>query len=231
VAKAGIQQAGAGRNGKEARTPAILEANGIRIGFLAYSAVGRYDPRQKDTGRVYDTTKPGIAACVRDFPCLKRKVVEDVTALAREVDIPVVSFHWGVESNYEPEEFQVVLAHAAIDAGARVILGHHPHVLQGVEVYKDSLVFYSLGNFMFGGNWNPKDQDSIIARMTFARQPDDSVTVAGVSLIPVKISNPPDAYFQPFVYDKAHRERVLRKLQRISAQFGQTLPVLERPRL
>lgn len=228
LSEAGIQQAGAGRNGEEARTPAVLTSNGISIGFLAYAAVGRYDPHQAPTGIEYDTTKPGIAACARDFPCLYEKVVTDTQKLAEQVDVPVVSFHWGVEKNYEPEEFQVVLAHAAVDAGAKVVLGHHPHVLQGVEVYKGSVIFYSLGNFIFGGNWKPDDLDSIIARLTFEKS-DNGTRVRSAGVVPIQISDPEDnLFFQPFVFEGAEADRVLNKLAGVSSDFERTIPALER---
>ena len=228
LAAAGIKQAGAGRNGEEARTPAIFEHDGITIGFLAYAAVGKYDPNQAPTGIQYDTTKPGIAACARDFPCLYEKVVTDTKKLAAQVDVPVLSFHWGVEKSYVPEEFQVVLARAAIDNGAKVILGHHPHVVQGVEVYKGGVIYYSLGNFIFGGNWRPRDLDAIIARLVFEKA-EDGVRVRSAGVIPIQISNPDDnKFFQPFVFEGEEADRLLDKLAKISADFEHTIPALER---
>ena len=225
LGSAGILQCGAGRNGEEARTPAVIEKNGIRVGFLGYVAIGKYDHRQKPTGRSYDRSRPGVAACVGDYPCLKDMVVEDVARTAELVDVPVVSFHWGVEKNHEPEPYQVDLAHAAIDAGAKLVIGHHPHVLQGIEVYNGGVILYSLGNFIFGGNWNPSDKDSAIFRATLTK---DGVASAG--LIPLKNSNPPEAYFQPYVLEGEEADRVLTDLTMYSWEFPATLGFLSKYR-
>lgn len=77
---------------------------------------------------------------------------EDVSALKQKVDLVVVNFHWGVERSFYPEPWQIELAHSAVDAGADLVVGHHPHVLQGMERYKGGIIAYSLGNFIFGGN-------------------------------------------------------------------------------
>ena len=74
----------------------------------------------------------------------------------------IASFHWGEEKAEYPNDVQVELAHAAIDAGADLVLGHHPHVLQGIEQYKGKNIVYSLGNFCFGGNMYPSDMDTMI---------------------------------------------------------------------
>lgn len=79
-------------------------------------------------------------------------VEEDVSALKRKVDLVIVNFHWGIERSNFPEPWQVELAHRAVDAGADVVIGHHPHVLQGMERYNGGVIAYSLGNFIFGGN-------------------------------------------------------------------------------
>lgn len=221
LTSAGVLQCGAGYDGPESRTPAVIEKNGIRVGFLGYSAIGKYDTKQKPTGMTYDTTRPGIAACIGDYPCLKAMVIEDVTRAAQTVDVPVVSFHWGVEGNHEPEQYQVELAHAAIDAGAKLVIGHHPHVLQGVEVYKGGVIAYSMGNFIFGGNWSPKNKDSAIFRATLSKQ---GVVSAGI--VPIKHSNPPEAYFQPYVLEGEEATRLLTDLTIYSWKFPATIGFL-----
>ena len=221
LTSAGVLQAGAGYNGAETRTPAVIEKNGITVGFLAYVAIGMYDIQQKPTGMAYDTTRPGIAACIGDYPCLKAMVIEDVTKAAQSVDVPVVSFHWGVEGNHEPEAYQIELAHAAIDAGAKVVIGHHPHVLQGIEVYNGGVILYSLGNFIFGGNWSPKDKDSMIFRATLSKN-----GVVSAAVVPLKHSNPPDAYFQPYLLEGEEATRLLTDLTIYSWKFPATLGFL-----
>lgn len=79
----------------------------------------------------------------------------------------IVSLHWGIEHTYEPTMEQMDQAHILIESGVALIVGHHPHVLQPVEQYRGRYIFYSLGNFCFGGNKNPKDKRSMIAQVTF----------------------------------------------------------------
>lgn len=104
----------------------------------------------------------------------------------------IASFHWGEEKAEYPNDVQVKLAHAAIDAGADLVLGHHPHVLQGIEQYKGKNIVYSLGNFCFGGNMYPSDMDTIIFQQTFTlkggKLQEDNVT----NIIPCSISSVED---------------------------------------
>lgn len=104
----------------------------------------------------------------------------------------IASLHWGEEKAEYPNDVQVELAHAAIDAGADLVLGHHPHVLQGIEQYKGKNIVYSLGNFCFGGNMYPSDMDTMIFQQTFTlkggKLQEDNVT----NIIPCSISSVED---------------------------------------
>lgn len=104
----------------------------------------------------------------------------------------IASFHWGEEKAEYPNDVQVELAHSAIDAGADLVLGHHPHVLQGIEQYKGKNIVYSLGNFCFGGNMYPSDMDTMIFQQTFTlkggKLQEDNVT----NIIPCSISSAED---------------------------------------
>lgn len=104
----------------------------------------------------------------------------------------IASFHWGEEKAEYPNDVQVELAHAAIDAGADLVLGYHPHVLQGIEQYKGKNIVYSLGNFCFGGNMYPSDMDTMIFQQTFTlkggKLQEDNVT----NIIPCSISSVED---------------------------------------
>lgn len=101
----------------------------------------------------------------------------------------IASFHWGEEKAEYTNDVQVELAHAAIDAGADLVLGHHPHVLQGIEQYKGKNIVYSLGNFCFGGNMYPSDMDTMIFQQTFTlkggKLQEDNVT----NIIPCSVSS------------------------------------------
>jgi poly-gamma-glutamate synthesis protein (capsule biosynthesis protein) len=136
--KAGVQVVGAGLNDADAWTAAIVKTSGgATIGFLAWSDVIWPGYRATD--------KPGVAEGRTEIP----RVKESIRALAKEVDYVVVGFHWGIEYEHYPYSLQTNEAHAAIDAGADLVIGHHPHVLQGFETYKDRLIAYSLGDLVF----------------------------------------------------------------------------------
>ena len=105
------------------------------------------------------------------------------------VDYIICALHWGSEGKYRANDTQVSVAHAAIDAGANVVYGSHPHVLQPVEEYGDGIIFYSLGNWSFGGNNNPSDKDTAIAQVTVKRDLDGKITTDSYKLIPCCISS------------------------------------------
>ena len=155
----GIQATGAGRNLTEAREPAIVERNGITVGFLGYCSVipygGEAGPdkvgiaplRVKTT---YDTRGPHAPVRVITAPDEQdlQMILDDIAALRRRVDIVIPAFHWGVI--WVPRviaDYQVAVAHACIDAGADMVLGHHAHVPKAIEMYKGKAIFYSLSNF------------------------------------------------------------------------------------
>jgi poly-gamma-glutamate capsule biosynthesis protein CapA/YwtB (metallophosphatase superfamily) len=137
--KAGVQVAGGGKDFDAAHTPAIVKtANGQTIGFLGYDDVIW-------PGFAATDTQAGIAQAVTDMSQVKK----DVRDLAKVVDYVVVGFHWGIEYTHYPIAQQTSEAHAVVDAGADLVIGHHPHVLQGFETYKGALIAYSLGDLVF----------------------------------------------------------------------------------
>jgi len=152
--KAGLEYAGAGWNRAEALSPAIFELRGKRIGYLAFSDVG---PAGLSAGEA----TPGIA--LADL-----KTVQNATRLAANaVDILVVSFHYGDEYRLEATHRQKELAHAAIDAGARVVVGHHPHVVEPVEEYDGGIILYSLGNFIFDQYFSKDTMSGMLVKVEF----------------------------------------------------------------
>lgn len=144
LSAAGLPQTGSGENEAAARSPVVLERNGLRIAFLGYVNT----PADSVSGFVVEDTKatadrPGVA-------WLSPQVIaEDVAKAKGQADLVVVAFQAGVEYTETPVALQVESAHAAIDAGASVVFGHHPHVLQGIETYKGGVIIYSLGNLVF----------------------------------------------------------------------------------
>ena len=130
----------------------------------------------------------------------------------------IVSFHWGSEKSSYPDETQKALAHIAIDCGADLVVGHHPHVLQGIEQYKGKNIVYSLGNFCFGGNHNPTDKDTMIYQQTFTFENGVLVEDNVTNIIPCSVSSVQQYNdFQPTVLYGSEAERVLQKIQEFSA--------------
>jgi poly-gamma-glutamate synthesis protein (capsule biosynthesis protein) len=124
----------------------------------------------------------------------------------------VVSFHWGSEGAATPKPYQVATAHAAIDSGADIVLGHHPHVLQGIERYKKGIIFYSLGNFAFG-SMSPTADRSVIARITLDRG------IKAVELVPLNVLNS-EVRFQPKPLKGRRGKAVIEQLNLISREMG-----------
>lgn len=109
----------------------------------------------------------GVYELAEHIDC-KQDLLDNIASLKEQgAQIIIVSFHWGQEKENVPNDVQVELAHTAIDNGADLVLGHHPHVLQGIEEYKGKNIVYSLGNFCFGGNSAPSDMDTMIFQQTF----------------------------------------------------------------
>ncbi|MGH4052422.1 MAG: CapA family protein [Clostridium sp.] len=116
------------------------------------------------------------------------KLKSDIIELKKINSVVVINFHWGNERQYYPIDDQKQLAHYAIDNGADIILGHHPHVIQGIEQYKGRIIAYSLGNFCFGGNTNPTDKTTFIFQSDF-KFINNNLTSIGVRVIPCSISS------------------------------------------
>jgi poly-gamma-glutamate synthesis protein (capsule biosynthesis protein) len=216
---AGIGNFGTGDDLAAARRPLIVERNGLRIGFLGY-----YFQTQEDMlepPQIYALPgKPGAAGCYTDLQRIKAMVSEDVAALAADVDAVIPFFHWGKESQYQVQAYQIEIAQLCIRRGARAVLGAHPHRLQGVQVFDGAPIFYSLGNFIYGGVKNPGDTLTMVAQLTVERE---RVTA---SVVPVQFTSWPDAPFQPFVLQGEARTRGLARIAELSAGFRRTLPML-----
>lgn len=160
---AGIRVIGAGSTIIEARRPAIIERNGTRVAFLGYSSI-QVPSYQATTARpgcaplkahtayhpMFEEA-PGTPAQIRTFPDEHdlAALVADVEAAKSQAEIVIVSIHWGpLLKGGSIDEYQRIVAHAAIDAGADLIFGHHPHILKGVEVYRGKTIFYSMNHFV-----------------------------------------------------------------------------------
>ena len=143
-------------------------------------------------------------------------IQKNVKALQDQgAEIIICAFHWGAEGSYRANADQQKFAKAAIDAGADIVWGHHPHVLQKIEVYGDGVIYYSLGNFSFGGNNFPRDLDSAIIQQEVIRDIDGTVRLGEMTIIPVSITSlSAQNNFQPTPCEEGSEryDRVLSKL-------------------
>lgn len=159
----GIKVIGAGKNIDEARKPAIFKNNSIKIGFLSYCSVvpigseatknkpGIVPLRASTWYEAYDW-QPGTPPIIRSKTNESDldNLINDIKLLKKQVNFLVISMHWGIHFQRSSiAEYQKEIAHTAIDHGADIIIGHHPHVIKGIELYKGKPIFYSLGNFAF----------------------------------------------------------------------------------
>ena len=156
----------------------------------------------------------GVYADVYDFS--EGEIRENIGALREQgAELVICAFHWGIEGRYHPDADQKRFGHAAIDAGADIVWGHHPHVLQEIEEYTGGLIYYSLGNFSFGGNDHPKDPDSAVIQQQIIREYNGTIRLGEMTIIPICISSAADRNnYQPTPYEEGSEsyQRVLDKL-------------------
>lgn len=195
----GISHSGAGPDLGTARQGSVITIKGVRIALLAYSLTY---PEEFYAGAERAGTAPGYESYYR----------ADIARAKESADYVVVSFHWGRECADFPGEYQKSTARKAIDAGADVILGHHPHVLQGIEYYKRGVIFYSLGNFAFASRSRKADR-SMIARITLDNG------IGTVEVIPLNVLYT-DVRFQPRPLGGSLGRAVADRLGRLSADMG-----------
>ncbi len=174
-------------------------------------------------GKIEERTINGIQVVTLGYTGgrleVREQVMKEVAAHKKPDNLVIVSFHWGIEGEHAANTVQIKLAHASIDAGADLVLGHHPHVLQGMEEYKGKRVVYSLGNFVFGGNGSPDDVTSMIYRARFELR-DGRVEPSLEQTIPVHITgNLAQNDFRPVILEGAPAERIRSDLARWSAML------------
>ena len=151
------------------------------------------------------------------FNTTKQSVENTVKYLKNNgAEIIIMSIHWGDEGTYFPIPMQEDLGHMAIDAGVDIVFGHHSHTLMPVEAYHGGIIYYSLGNFSFGGNRNPADKDTAILQQQICRWEDGSVTLGDLTVIPCRVStvdNWNDFRPTPYKPEDPGYDRVIAKLE------------------
>lgn len=190
--EANVKHTGAGENITQAKQPVILEVNDLKFGVLAYlesSLVpNSYGAGENNSGSPF-----------MDITGLK----EDINKLKEEADIIIISMHAGTEYTDKPNQKQIDFAHTAIDVGANLVIGHHPHVVQPIEHYKDGLILYSLGNFIFDQMWSEETREGVVAKITFY-----DTEIEELELIPIKIYD----YSQPRVLSDKDSKQILQRM-------------------
>lgn len=177
----------------------VFDVRGMKIGFLGYQTWA-------------------------DNETLRERISADINKLRNELgaDVVVIEFHWGFELAHVSEPYQVRIAHFAIDNGADIIVGAHPHVMQGIEVYNGKIIAYSLGNFCFGANNNPRNKETFILQTTLSRV-DDKIEITP-HIIPCRISSVTtynDFRPTPVAGDEANQ--ILNHLNEYSKIYNQTI--------
>ncbi len=195
-----LRYCGAGPDLQTARQPAIVKSRNTHIAVLAYSKTYPFEffAAEGDPGTVN-----GIAEIF----------VPDIRAAKKWADIVVVSFHWSGELVTEPRAYQEWLGKQAIDAGADLVFGHHPHVLQGIEVYRGKIIAYSLGDFVFGSGSESKHTGAIL-RVTFR----DGESKRG-EIIPINVDNR-EVQFQPRTFSGDAARAAIDEIRTLSQKWG-----------
>ncbi len=197
---AGIRHVGAGVNREEAHRPVVMEIRGKRIGFLAYYGGGEAPGAGKSS--------PGVA---RREPGLVKADILNLKSVLK-ADYIVVNLHWGTEKADTPDLSQQTFARTVIDAGANAVIGHHPHVLQGIETYHSGVIVYSLGNFVFGGNSRDTYNTGVFEISLTADEP-------RYRFIPVGVRE-----WRAETLSGADSARVADTIRRLSGKFTSTIP-------
>lgn len=170
--------------GTETNSDVIVVVKGKKFGFLGYNQIG-----SKEEGLSWIEEK---------------KIQDQIKKLKNKVDYLIVQFHWGVEYVSDPNESQIKIARLAIDSGADLIIGNHPHWVQGVEMYKNKFIVYALGNFVFDQMWSQETKEGVVGLFTF-----NSVGLEDVSFYPVFIED----YSQPSFLDEKNSAKVLQRMK------------------
>ena len=203
LVNAQVVPVGGGANLAGAFQPQVVEVDGQKIAFLAFSDV-------VPAGFAASSSSPGTAS-LRNW----RAVASAITDAKSKASFVVVSVHWGKELSAYPAQRQIKLAHQMIDQGADLIIGHHPHVVQGVEIYRSKIIAYSLGNFIFSPG-SSKGRQSVILSIRA-----DRGKITGARIYPVYISG-----IQPRILTGSQGQKWLGEVSKRSRKFKTPLTMV-----
>lgn len=194
----GISYGGGGYDKKEAMEGIVLEKKGLKIGFIAFTRV------TPSVDWYAGAKKPGIIGA---YKVHEESVLEAVNNLRPRCDLLVISLHWGKEVSTIIRKEETELAHKLIDSGADVIMGHHPHVVQGMELYKGKPIFYSLGNFFFTTSKAQICNQTIMATVRY----DENGELKSVEAIPGIIQ-----YGRPVPMEEGPKKQFIEQLNKMN---------------
>lgn len=184
-----LESIGSGENPDEAWEGRIVDMNGIKIGFIGAT----YAPNSSYLAQISDTTR----------------LQQSITNMHSKSDYIVVTMHAGTEYERQPNKWQITFARAAIDAGADMVIGAHPHWIQPIEKYKEKYIFYSLGNFIFDQMWSQDTKEGLTAKITLQKKFNSQETILqSIELMPIIIEN----YSTPRLADKTEAKLILEKI-------------------
>ncbi|MDZ7346542.1 MAG: CapA family protein [candidate division KSB1 bacterium] len=205
--RAGIRYCGGGQNLDQACAPVIMEVRGLRLAFIGLTTC--YPDE-------FWATPTRCGTCNYAEPR-----IEEMIRLARQqADVVIVNIHWGVEKSKEANSLQIERAHRLIDAGVDVIIGHHPHVLQGFEIYKDKLIAYSLGNYIFG-SLSENAHTAAILRLFFTKE-----GWVEAQIVPLHVYNAV-VQFQPRPLTGSDRQKLIAELQTLSLPLNNGKKIID----
>ena len=207
VTGARIAAVGAGRDLDRARRPAVVERNGITFGFLAFNAIGETPAAGRDSPGAVRIRMPPRTGPLNGTDL--RAMQAAVRRLDAAADVVIVLPHWGDQYTNRPVPAQRRVARALIDAGADLIVGGHPHWVQGVELYRDRLIAHSLGNYVFDMDFSRPTREGVILELTFWGS-----DLKAAAFVPVVIGSD----FAPRVVTGAAAEPILRRIWQTSGR-------------
>ena len=201
--------------GEISYTDTINTLKKAKIKYASYEKVSIFKAKKKKIGMVAVNGLSGI-----DYS--KNLIASGIKKLRKKkADLIIVSMHAGIEHTSTLNDTQTQIAHYAVKKGANLVLGHHPHTLQGIEKYKGAYIVYSLANFCFGGNTNPSDKDTMIFQQTFTFKGNTLQKDNDVQIIPCRVSSTTAINnYQPVPLKGKSSKQIIEKMNSFSKPFG-----------
>jgi poly-gamma-glutamate synthesis protein (capsule biosynthesis protein) len=200
--RVGILPVGAGKNIEDAMQPVVVEKNGIRFGFISLGEI--------ESRAFADENTPGIAPLPEDFAEAEDNLRSAIAAAKEISDVVIAMPHWGSDYSDTPNYRQLFFDQVAVEAGADLVIGNHPHVIQGMREIDGIPVFYSLGSFVFDQDWSRETQQGIVVVVTFRGR-----ELSDYDVLPVHI----DGNGHVYIAESPEAEEILTRFQELSADL------------